>query len=287
MAKGSSISFYDGNPYLVNATLFDTIHLPETIPAGSSLTFTASVFINSSSSLDLYVLSNDNGYLEGRPYSDSNMTKTGIGECDYTNNMNIVNIDPCKMSSLPIELNMFNVKVINKTALLEWSTASEINNKGFEIEHLYSETYHDFLKIGFVKGIGNSDRINHYSFSTDALLSGIHYFRLKQIDTNGEFSFSQIKTIEIADQNVVQVYPNLLNSSTSNLNIKTNLKEEFTVRLIDTNGNTINTIHYKQEEDSRFHTISMQFNGKAKGLYFISLISTRGFHYTEKIIYQP
>jgi len=287
MAAGSPISFYDDNPYTVNATLFDTIHLPQTIPAGGSLTFTTSVLVNSDSTVVLYVLSNDNGYLGGRPYPNPNMTKTGIGECDYTNNLNRVTIDPCKKMVLPVELTAFNIIQKEDYAILNWTTLSENNNEGFEIEHLSDNEDNDFSPIGFVEGTGNSTVQQDYSFETNSLSSGIHYFRIKQIDFNGNFEYSTVKSIEFKLNSAIKVYPTLVREASSQINIITSEKGAYNIQLRDMNGSLISNYNYRHEEENNAEAFGIEFKGKAKGIYVVSIQSDNGIQYTEKIVYRP
>ncbi len=93
---------------------------------------------------------------------------------------------------LPIELTNFKVQQNNNTNKLTWSTASEINNDGFDIERSITNNM-DFEKIGFVQGAGNSTQPHRYEFTDNAFTpkSGCLY-RLKQIDFDGTVHFSEI-----------------------------------------------------------------------------------------------
>jgi lysophospholipase L1-like esterase len=103
-------------------------------------------------------------------------------------------------SSLPVELTSFNASTVNNKVRLKWRTETEVNNYGFEIQR-------NGKKIGFVAGYGNTNSPHNYSFEYG--LGG--KFRLKQIDSDGTFSYS--KEIEIALKNY-QNYPNPFNTST-------------------------------------------------------------------------
>lgn len=85
---------------------------------------------------------------------------------------------------------------------LKWATSSEINNKGFEVE--MSENGRDYAKIAFVEGKGNSTTIQSYSHTT--LQPNDSYYRLKQIDFDGKYSYSPIVFVEGVD--ALKVYPN-------------------------------------------------------------------------------
>jgi hypothetical protein len=118
---------------------------------------------------------------------------------------------------IPVEFVSFTANVINKKATLIWKTATEVNNFGFEIERGTSET--PFTRIGFVDGAGNSLSEKEYSF-VDELNRSDHYsYRLKQIDFDGSFTYSN--TVEVnfefipTDYSLSQNYPNPFNPSTT------------------------------------------------------------------------
>lgn len=94
----------------------------------------------------------------------------------------------------PVELVYFNAIVSNGIVLLSWGTATEVNNYGFYVER--SEISMMFSTIGFVSGSGNSNAPKNYLFVDSTLVNeGQYFYRLKQIDIDGHFQFSD--TIEI------------------------------------------------------------------------------------------
>lgn len=121
-------------------------------------------------------------------------------------------------SSLPVELTSFNAKVNNNQVILNWETATEVDNYGFEIEReINSANNTEWEKIGFVQGNGNSNSPKNYSFVDRDLMGGSKFsYRLKQIDTDGNFEYSNVIEAEIIPTNFVlyQNYPNPFNPST-------------------------------------------------------------------------
>lgn len=117
---------------------------------------------------------------------------------DYVELTNITTFSPWTVGTeatpLPITLVHFEGKRTEGTnfVLLTWTTATEINNKGFEIEQ--SEDGTDFHQIGFVDGRGNSSTLNNYHFSFNN--PNALYVRLKQMDLDGKFSYSPIRFVE-------------------------------------------------------------------------------------------
>ncbi|MDY0081885.1 MAG: hypothetical protein RBR74_01765, partial [Ignavibacteriaceae bacterium] len=99
---------------------------------------------------------------------------------------------------LPVELSSFTGKInANNSIDLNWMTKTEINNYGFNVERRINEE--DWNSIGFVGGHGNSNSPKEYSFTDDDLFAGGSKFqyRLKQIDTDGQFEYSDVVEVEL------------------------------------------------------------------------------------------
>lgn len=115
----------------------------------------------------------------------------------------IVSSEP---SFLPIELLYFSGKLENGKSLLEWATATETQNKGFEIEK--SNDAVDFQNIGFVPGHGSTTSSQYYHFE-DRSFDGAAYYRLRQIDEDGHFQYSKIIYLsEESGHGDIDIYPN-------------------------------------------------------------------------------
>ena len=119
---------------------------------------------------------------------------------------------------VPVEMLTFTASVRNSEVHLLWSTASEINNRGFEIERSVNDN-NNFTAIGFVDGKGSSTEINYYSFTDKPQVKDVNqlYYRLKQIDFDGTFSYSDVVNITYdvpAEFVLGQNYPNPFNPST-------------------------------------------------------------------------
>ena len=126
--------------------------------------------------------------------------------------------------ALPVELVSFQATVTDdKKVLLEWSTATEINNYGFEVQRKVlsqqsAVSNNDFETIGFVAGSGNSSSTKNYSYVDNNLTGGSKFaYRLKQIDNNGTFSYSFIQEVELilSEYMLSQNYPNPFNPTTT------------------------------------------------------------------------
>ncbi|MCC6549659.1 MAG: T9SS type A sorting domain-containing protein [Ignavibacteriaceae bacterium] len=117
---------------------------------------------------------------------------------------------------LPVELTSFTASQTGNTLQLRWSTASETNNHGFEIER--STDNQQFYSIGFVKGAGSTQEPQEYIYTDSPDKPGTYYYRLKQTDLDGSYKYSDIVTSEftgnIQEYILEQNYPNPFNPST-------------------------------------------------------------------------
>jgi len=120
-------------------------------------------------------------------------------------------------TNVPVELTSFTAKVINGNVNLDWKTATEVNNKGFEVERSLDKV--SFSPIAFVEGKGTTTSANSYSFQDKNIASGnTYYYRLKQMDFDGTFEYSNV--VEAKNDipevfSLKQNYPNPFNPSTS------------------------------------------------------------------------
>jgi hypothetical protein len=121
---------------------------------------------------------------------------------------------------IPVELTTLTANVVNEKTKLEWQTASELNNSGFEIERFKDSKIKglkNWEKIGFVNGKGTTTETVNYSFVDDELLTQKTFYRLKQIDFDGTFSYSDEVEVEVNTPltfSLAQNYPNPFNPST-------------------------------------------------------------------------
>ena len=116
---------------------------------------------------------------------------------------------------LPVELVSFTASLNNNDVTLNWSTATEVNNSGFEIERRSEGK--DFDQVGFVPGFGTTTELKNYQFKDTNLKSGSYTYRLKQVDFDGSFKYSNEVNIDVQTPvyfELSQNYPNPFNPST-------------------------------------------------------------------------
>ena len=113
-------------------------------------------------------------------------------------------------SILPVELVGFSARLHGGKVALDWSTASEVNNQGFEVQR--STDFHDWTVLGFVPGHGTTDGLSDYFFDDHPLTTGTYYYRLRQMDTDGAFDYSPLRSVEWEGAGrAVSIFPNPAN----------------------------------------------------------------------------
>jgi hypothetical protein len=175
---------------------------------------------------------------------------------------------------LPVELSNFTAKASNDQVQLNWETKTEVNNFGFEIERtsVVNNENKSWQKIGFVEGNGNSNSPKEYSFVDKVLQSGNFSYRLKQIDTDGQFEYSPEVNVMIevpTDYALEQNFPNPFNPSTS---IKFSIPEAGMVKLTVYNllGQEVRTLINEQRQAGSY-TELFNASGLNSGVYFYEL----------------
>ncbi len=174
---------------------------------------------------------------------------------------------------VPVELTSFTSAVGNNAVNLDWTTATETNNKGFEIER--STDRKDWNVIGFVSGNGTTSEPQVYSYSDKLAGVTAHrlYYRLKQVDFDGSYDYSDILTAEIAPSSftLAQNYPNPFNPSTV---ITYSLPENGFVilKVYDVLGSEVASLVNEQKSAGNY---SVEFNASdlGSGVYFYTLKS--------------
>jgi len=199
---------------------------------------------------------------------------------------------------LPVELTSLTANVDGNKVILNWETASEVNNYGFEIQRSVVGTTHELSLqweiLGFVEGYGNSNSPKQYTFTDDKTsevlqnlrgFDGKLQYRLKQIDFDGKFEYSQLITVETRDGvslptqfALEQNYPNPFNPTTTiKYSIPTNVGDEnfrplqmVTLKVYDILGNEVATLVNEQKSAGSYE-VNFNANYLSSGVYIYRL----------------
>jgi len=190
------------------------------------------------------------------------------------------------IGSLPVELSSFSAVILENGVKLKWRTETEVSNYGFEI--LRSSQNDNWSLLGFVQGHGNSNSPKDYSFIDENAAAGKYSYRLKQIDTDGQFEYSKIIEVDLGspmNYELSQNYPNPFNPSTT---IRFSVSESSFINLSIYNslGEKIEELVNEAKEPG-VHTIQFNAQSAAGGLssgMYIYRIQTNDFVQTKKMI---
>ncbi len=177
---------------------------------------------------------------------------------------------------LPVELASFEARGNGSAIDISWTTASETNNAGFELQHRRGDGY-GFERVAFIDGYGTTSLENTYSLQLKDLGYGRHTFRLKQIDLDGTFSYSQaieLETTLTSEFALTEAYPNPFNPTTT---IRFSLREAgfVTLGVYDMTGRLVRTLASGQF-DSGSHDVAFQADNLPSGTYLYRLQTSAG-----------
>ncbi len=171
---------------------------------------------------------------------------------------------------IPVELANFEAKFENEKVILNWVTISESNNFGFKIERKFENC--EWQEIGFIPGHGSTTIENHYSFIDKNVYPGELYYRLKQIDNDGTFSYSEIQKLIVFNPykySLHQNYPNPFNSSTR---ITFELPElsNVCIEILNLKGEKVIEL-FRGKEQAGKHSMIWNASEFSTGTYFIRM----------------
>lgn len=178
-------------------------------------------------------------------------------------------------SALPVELTNFTAGLDNHQIILQWTTATEVNNSHFEIERRINlnKNVFNWQTIGSVQGCGNKSISTNYTFTDSKLeLSGKYSYRLKQVDFNGSFKYSPEVEINVVLANkfaLEQNYPNPFNPSTR-ITFSVPVKEHVSLIVYDMLGNQVLQLVNEIKESGSF-TTNFDASNLPSGIYFYKM----------------
>ena len=251
---------YTGLTTVSGGTLQLSYSSGNTIPATDNIVINSGGTLQVSSNQTVNNLTLNSG---GTLTIDNGVTLTWTGS--YTNNGGIVNGSG---TLLPVEMTSFTATVQKTSALLAWSTATEVNNYGFEIERRAIPN-NVWAKAGFVAGSGTSNAPHNYSFTDAALASGSYAYRLKQIDNSGAFKYSQEAQIAIVTPEVFalnQNYPNPFNPTTV-ISYQLPISGYVSLKVCDMLGREVMTL-VNEVKSAGHYSINFNASAFSSGIYF-------------------
>ena len=174
-------------------------------------------------------------------------------------------------TTIPVELVSFTYNISGNDIILNWSTATELNNYGFEIWKKQNNS--DWQKIGFLAGAGNSTNINSYSFVDRNLKPGFYSYKLRQVDFSGASKFYELTetvNLNFPDQfELHQNYPNPFNPTTK-ISWQLPVSDKLTIKLFDVLGREIETIVNGYYEAGK-HSVEFDGSKLTSGIYIYEL----------------
>ena len=183
-------------------------------------------------------------------------------------------------STVPVEFISFGANTVADKIELSWSTATEINNAGFEIQRSIDNK--EFVTVGYVKGKGTTTEKQSYTY-VDNISGSKFYYRLKQIDFNGSYEYSNVVKVSAVPQkfNLFQNYPNPFNPSTK---IKFVIpKSSFVIlRVYDVLGNEVATL-VNEKKSAGNYEINFDASKLSSGIYYYKLV-TGNFSQVRKMV---
>ncbi|MGB5288323.1 MAG: LamG-like jellyroll fold domain-containing protein [Ignavibacteriaceae bacterium] len=177
------------------------------------------------------------------------------------------------ISIIPVELTSFTASVTGNNVKLLWETATEINNSGFSIERKSASS--DFIEIGFVPGFGTTSEPKSYAFNDQNLRAGEYTYRLKQIDFDGTFAYSdevEVDVIAPAEFSLDQNYPNPFNPSTK-ITFSLAVDSKVSLKVFDVIGQEVASL-ISQDLSAGVHNYNFNAAGINSGVYFYRIEAT-------------
>ncbi len=178
--------------------------------------------------------------------------------------------------ALPVELTRFTATALGSTIRLQWTTASEINNAGFDVEISTDGT--NFIQRGHVEGAGTTTEQQTYTYDLDALVPGNNFVRIKQIDFDGTFSYSRVVEVNTdipLDFMLETAYPNPFRVSVT-IPFVTEADLPVQLDLFDALGRKVARIYDGIAPAGVIQHVHLEADGLTGGTYFYRLTTPRG-----------
>ncbi len=187
----------------------------------------------------------------------------------YEDDSSITGIAAGSIVSLPVELTSFTAKAGQESIQLGWLTASEENNAGFEVQR--STDGKNFRTLTFIEGHGTTLEAQKYFYDDKELRKNrLYYYRLKQIDYDGRFEYSDVVTAQLEEDSKFSVIaPNPTTTGQTKLEYTSDTEGELSVQVFDVTGRElVKQVHGVSEGTN---AIDLDLSALGKGMYFVKL----------------
>jgi hypothetical protein len=186
--------------------------------------------------------------------------------------LNCRNITVQRISPLPITLLSYDVELRYDNVYIDWTTLSELNNDYYSVER--SANAKDFDRIAIVKGAGTTTETNIYQYIDITPLTGISYYRIKQIDFDGTFTYTEIKSVNnsvhLLGQDVL-IYPNPLRNQMLNIRVISVQDEDITIEIFDSKGKLVKQFGFNSKIG--YNEIVFNMDRVSTGIYSVIIKS--------------
>ncbi|OGU71965.1 MAG: hypothetical protein A2V93_05840 [Ignavibacteria bacterium RBG_16_34_14] len=170
---------------------------------------------------------------------------------------------------IPVELTSFSASVGIGQVNLNWQTATETNNYGFEVER--KAAGQEFAKVGFIAGHGTTTEVKNYNFIDNSVSSGSYTYRLKQVDLDGTFAYSDEVEVDLAPTtySLAQNFPNPFNPSTK-ISFSLPVESNVTLKIFNVIGQEVMSL-VKGTLNAGSHNLDLNASNLNSGVYFYTL----------------
>jgi hypothetical protein len=211
------------------------------------------------------------------PYGAYSVSIVDNNGCAATGTLTL-NSNCTSSNPLPVEMIKFTVTKADRDALLDWATATEMNNDFFEVQH--SVDGDNFTKLDRVYSKnGNSTTVQNYQYLHTSPAKGINYYRLKQVDFDGQFEYTDIRSVVFGNAGSLTIYPNPTNQIL-NVKVPVGMDENSVIEIVNGVGQVVRSI---SNNDVSKSILTLNVSDLSLGYYFIQ-IRTSTDQYREQFV---